>query len=188
MLKIIKIYISFIIFNIILINNSYSANYVINQEKSIIDFSGIHAGNKFTGNIGKYQAKIDFDQNNLKNSQIEVIFDMANFKTGNDMYDGTLPTKDWFDIKNHPKSYFKSKKIIKKNANYYIIGDLTIKNITKEVKFDFDLKNIEKNSVSVKSNFNINRLDYNIGIESDPDGQWVDLKININLNLIAKSE
>ena len=67
-----------------------------------------------------------------------------------------------------------------------MIGNLTIKNITKEINFDFNLKNITKNIVHAKSDFKINRLDFNIGRDSDDSGEWVDLKIDINLNLIAK--
>jgi polyisoprenoid-binding protein YceI len=188
-LKIIKIIIFFATFNIIIINTSYSNNYVIDNDKSFLTFSGSHAGNEFVGHINNYQSDIFFDQNNLINSKVKIIFAMDHLKTKNDLYNKTLPTKDWFDIKNHPTSSFESKKIIKKsNGNYQMIGDLTIKNITKKINFDFNLKNIKKNLVNISSNFLINRLDFNIGTQSDPDGQWVDLKIKINLNLTAISE
>ena len=187
MKKIKNILVFFCIFGVFIFNNSYAKSYQIDDAKSKITFSAFHAGNQFIGEIKKYQSKIDFDQKNLKNSKIEVIFDMNSFKTGNDMYYETLPTNDWFDIKNHPEGYFKAIKIIKNsNNNFKMIGNLTIKNITKEINFDFNLKNITKNIVHAKSDFKINRLDFNIGRDSDDSGEWVDLKIDINLNLIAK--
>ncbi|MFT5795704.1 MAG: polyisoprenoid-binding protein YceI, partial [Ulvibacter sp.] len=86
-----------------MINNSYAKDYQIDSLKSRIVFSGKHADNKFTGDVQKYQSKIIFDKNDLQNSKIEVIFDMNSFKTGNDIYDGTLPSKDWLNVKNYPQ-------------------------------------------------------------------------------------
>jgi len=189
MLRTFRITIFFIIYNTVIINDLYSKEYKINQKESSVTFSATHADNKFVGQINNYQAEIFFDQNNLANSKINIIFAMDSFKTGNNMYDKALPTMDWFNIKNYPESYFNSSKIIQKSdGNFQIFGDLTIKNITKKINFDFKLQDFKKNLVNVISNFTINRLDFKIGQESDFSGQWVDLQIKINLNLITKGE
>ena len=171
-----------------MINNSYAKDYQIDYLKSRVVFSGNHADNKFTGYVQKYQSKIIFDKNNLKNSKIEVIFDMNSFKTGNDMYDGTLPSKDWLNVKNYPQGYFKSTKIIDNSGgNFQMEGNLIIKNITKKINLIFILKDLDKSLLNVKSDFKINRLDFDIGRESDDSGEWVDLEIDVSLDLIVKT-
>lgn len=181
------IWVIIIIFNLFFINNSYSQDYQINNSQSKIQFSTKHSGNKITGNITKWQSDIFFDHNNPENSKIKAVFDVQYIKTANNIYDKALITKDWLDLKNYPKARFQSLRISKKSDNIFtMIGNLTIKGISKRVDFDFTLSDPNKNTVIAKSNFKINRLDYNIGRESDEIGEWVDLQINIDLILTAQ--
>ena len=66
-------------------------------------------------------------------------------------------------------------------------GNLIIKNITKKINLIFILKDLDKSLLNVKSDFKINRLYFDIGRESDDSGEWVDLEIDVSLDLIVKT-
>ena len=105
---------------------------------------------------------------------------MSSAKTGDSIYDSTLPEFDWFDVENHAIGKFLSTEISITEGGYQVLGDLTIKNITKAVSFMLTDINGKLNA-----SFGINRLDYRIGLESDPDAEWVSKTIFISM-LIKK--
>ena len=160
--------------------------YKVIKSDSSITFSGTHAGNDFAGTFNDWIAEIDFDKNNLSDAHAIITFDLREAKTGNAMYDGTLPSPDWFDARNHPQAMYELTSVQENGDVYKAEGDLTIKGITKPVSFDFTLEG--DNPTLMAASFSINRLDYNIGIESDADAQWVSEEIGINIKLTAQTE
>jgi polyisoprenoid-binding protein YceI len=101
---------------------------------------------------------------------------MSSAKTGDSIYDSTLPEFDWFDVENHPLGSFVSNKVEITEEGYHVLGDLTIKNIAQPVSFM-----LIDNQYRLNANFGINRLDYKIGWESDPDADWVSKTISISM-------
>ncbi len=160
-----------------------AAPYQINYEESTIEFSGTHAGDEFTGEFEKWNAEIDFDVNNTDNSSVIVTFDTASAKTGNAMYDGTLPAADWFDVKNYPEATFTSTSFAKNDDGYSVTGDLTIRDITHPITFDFELNGDAPTIMTAE--FPINRLKFDIGKKSDGDAEWVGQTITMNLKISA---
>ncbi|MFT5795950.1 MAG: polyisoprenoid-binding protein YceI, partial [Ulvibacter sp.] len=81
-----------------------------------------------------------------------------------------------------------STKIIDNSGgNFQMEGNLIIKNITKKINLIFIIRDLGKNLLNVKSDFKINRLDFDIGRESDDSGEWVDFEIDVSLDLIVKT-
>jgi polyisoprenoid-binding protein YceI len=172
----------YLLFVALLFSTSTMANtYEFNPDKSQVTFTATHAGNEFQGEFSEWSADINFDENDLGQSSVMVIFNTASAKTGNAMYDGTLPTADWFDVKNHPQATFQSTSFEKTDGQYKVTGDLTIKDVTKEIAFDFTLKG--DTPIHMHAAFPINRLDFNIGKSSDGDAEWVSQDIQINLHI-----
>jgi len=164
-----------------------AADYVVDYKNSKIEFSGTHAGNAFKGSFGTWTALIRFDPADLAGSSIVATFDPASAKTGNSMYDGTLPQADWFDVKNHPQATFASTAITAKEdgSGYTATGDLTLRGVTKAVSFDFTLSPLETAPVTAKASFTIDRLDFDIGKKSDASAEWVDREIVLSLDITA---
>jgi len=165
--------------------NSYAQDYVVDFAGSKILFSGEHAGNKFEGNFGSWDAQIKFDPSNLKESSLSATFDLSTAKTGNALYDGTLPQADWFDVKNHSPASFQSTSIVATESGYTASGDLTIRGITQPISFDFTVSDLKVSPVKTNGTFKIDRLAYDIGRKSDADAQWVSQEIIVNLEIEA---
>ncbi|MEM7619928.1 MAG: YceI family protein [Pseudomonadota bacterium] len=167
----------------------FAASFEIDYTKSSISFSGTHAGNAFDGKFENWTANITFDPENLDASSIQANFETSSAKTGNSLYDGTLPQADWFDAKNHPKAEFQSTKITSQpDGTFQIDGTLTLRKISKPVSFKFSLTDFKASPVTAKANFTLNRFDYDIGKKSDPKAEWVSKEIVLTLNIIANKK
>ena len=141
---------------------------------STVGFSGQHAGMDFEGKFERWQAILILPPKN--NPNIAATFYMTSAKTGDSIYDSTLPEFDWFDVENHAIGKFLSTDIAVTKEGYQVTGDLTLKDITKPVSFM-----LKDNEGKFTANFDINRLDYQIGFESDPDAEWVSKTISMSM-------
>lgn len=157
--------------------------YDVDYAQSTITFTGSHAGNPFKGTFEKWDAAINFDDKDLNNSTVSVTFDMKHAKTGNAMYDGTLPKDGWFHTSKYPTGSFTSTFFEKKDSGYKVTGDLSLRDITKPVSFDFTLEG--NTSTTMKAQFPIQRMDFGVGAQADPNSEWVNNEIMININLVA---
>jgi polyisoprenoid-binding protein YceI len=160
-----------------------AAPYSIDYDNSHINFKGTHADEEFTGTFEDWTATINFNEDDLESSSVIVTFQTESAKTGNAMYDGTLPHGDWFDIKNHPEATFKSQSFSKADTGFHVTGILSIKDIEKKISFDFQLD--DDNPTVMTASFPIHRLDFKIGAESDAAAAWVSEIIMIDLSITA---
>ena len=142
----------------------------INTKNSSVSWSGskgIQALGTHTGSVKVKSGKVNLDdKGNLQTA--ELVMDMT--EISNDDLSGEwqekllthLRSADFFDVTKHPTATFKSSKIEKLgNSKYKLIGNMTIKGITKPALI---IGTYEKtNSEHVfKGDFNFNRLDYGI--------------------------
>jgi len=122
-----------------------AADFIINTDHSTIKFSIKYMIiSHVEGRFEKFHGTFQFDEqtNSLKN--VQIIIYPSSIDTDNKMRDAHLKKRDFFYTKKFPIISFKSSNIKKKsNIEYIIIGNLTIKNVTKETQFS--LKLIGKN-------------------------------------------
>lgn len=163
-----------------------ATDYAIDKAQSKIEFSGTHADKPFKGSFGEWTATIAFDPADLGASKIAATFNTASAKTGDAMYDGTLPQADWFHTKEFPEATFTSTAIsAKEDGSYTATGDLTIRGITKPVSFDFTLSDLAQSPVTATGHIILNRLDFDLGKKSDGAAEWVSKDITIALHIVA---
>lgn len=89
---------------------------------------------KVHGKFNDFGGTIEFDGKNVESGSIDVAIQMASIDTDNEKRDNHLKSPDFFDVDNFPVMTFKSRKIVDEEGNNFkIIGDLTIRDVTKEV-------------------------------------------------------
>ncbi len=169
---------------------SQASSYKIDYDNSTVKFSGEHVGNKFEGKFEKWNGVIIFDKDDLQNSKIEANFKTSSAKTGDAMYDGTLPQKDWFNSKTYELAEFKSAEITALQAgSYKAKGILKIRDIENIVDFIFTINDVDAApKTKARGQFIIDRLIYDIGRKSDPKSEWVSKNIDVELNILAIKE
>ena len=153
----------------------------VSASNSQVLFSGEHVGMQFKGAFNKWDADLLLPPAQQPN--ITATFYVASAKTGDSTYDSTLPESDWFDVKNHPTAVFQSSQVIAAGNNIEVSGELTLKGISQRVAFT--LIDSGKNWTAT---FNIDRLAHAIGLESDPDAEWVSKDIKLTLILSKQQD
>ncbi len=156
---------------------TYSKSYEMNHKDSEVTFSGEHAGMVFSGIFEKWQAQLTLPP--ATDPKITAIFQLASAKTGDFTYDSTLPEGDWFDTVNFPVGKFESSQINKADRGYQVQGMLTLRGISKPQTFI-----LFESDEGFSAQFNIDRLAYQIGYDSDPEAEWVSRDIVMELNLV----
>ena len=92
---------------------------------------------KVAGEFRDFAGTVTFDGQDVSKGAVDVTIQMASINTANDKRDEHLRGADFFDAAKFPTMTFKSKKIIKGDADKFtMIGDLTMKGVTKEDTLD----------------------------------------------------
>lgn len=86
------------------------------------------------GMFKTYEGSITTADDTFNDATIEFSADVASITTHNEMRDGHLLSADFFDVEKFPKLTFKSTSVKRDGDNLNIIGDLTIKDMTKSVE------------------------------------------------------
>ena len=108
--------------------------YAIDPVHSSVGFSIRHFFSKVPGSFTKFSGTITADRANLENSTVEATIDIGSVSTANAQRDTHLKTPDFFDVAKFPTMAFKSKAWKKTGDDTFdVTGDLTIKDVTKEV-------------------------------------------------------
>lgn len=90
-----------------------------------------------TGQFNKFEGTVESDKPDFTDAKIKFEAEVNSIDTKNEQRDNHLKSADFFDAANFPKLTFTSKSIKKKSDyEYEVIGDLTIRATTKEIKLD----------------------------------------------------
>jgi polyisoprenoid-binding protein YceI len=163
--------------------SAFSQKYIPTDEESKVHFViknfGIKTGGDFTGLKGS----IVFDPKALNISQFNVSVNSNSINTDNSTRDKHLRKSEYFDVEKYPVITYVSTKITESTVagRFFVIGNLTIKGVTKVVQFGFSATPTAT-GYSFKGEFEINRRDYGVG------GSSVSMadKLKVQLNIAAK--
>jgi polyisoprenoid-binding protein YceI len=112
----------------------------IDAAHSGINFSIRHmVVSKVRGRFATYNGAIDLDDSDLTRSTLTVSIDAASIDTGTAQRDQHLRSAEFFDVERFPELRYHSKRIEKLGRDHYrILGDLTIREVTREVALDVE--------------------------------------------------
>ena len=109
----------------------------IDTAHSGINFSVRHmVFAKVRGRFGAWSGTLQLDPDDLTRSVVEVEIDAASIDTGTVDRDKHLRSADFLDVEHFPTLKFESTRVEKVDDGYRIHGDLTIRDITREVVLD----------------------------------------------------
>ena len=146
-----------------------------------------------SGTFAAYDATITTEDDNFENANFEFSANIDSISTNNTDRDNHLKSADFFDADNFPKLTFKASSFTKDGDDYEITGDLSIKEVTKPVKFPVEFSGLMKDPRgNTKAGLNIygkiNRKDWGLNWNSalETGGVLVgeEVKLNIELQLI----
>ena len=86
-----------------------------------------------TGNFTSFDGEITAENDDLSDAKFTFEADIDSINTNNEQRDGHLKNGDFFDIEKFPKLSFASTSFTKKGSDYELVGDFTLKGVTKPI-------------------------------------------------------
>jgi len=138
------------------------------------------------GRFGEVAGVVQFDEKDLTKSSVEATIKTASITTDNENRDKHLKSPDFFEVEKYPAITFKSKRIEKRGSNYVAIGDLTIKDVTKEVDLPFEFNTIKTargTILGATAELKINRMDYHVKWNNALEGGGVVVSDEVRIEI-----
>lgn len=171
----------------------------IDHSHSSISFTARHMMiSKVRGSCEKFDGEIDFDEENPANSTVFVEAYLSSIDTGDEKRDAHLRSADFFNVDEHPTMTFQSTRVEQTSPNSgKLYGDLTLRDVTKEVVFDVEYAGVQKSpfgteNAGFSATTTVNRkdwnLNWNVALET---GGWLvsdKITVEIELELVKVSE
>jgi polyisoprenoid-binding protein YceI len=158
---------------------TFSGNWKPDAAKAKISFSVKGPFGTVNGNFSGLQATIVFDEKDPSKATISASVDPKTVSTGVSLRNSDLRKKEeWFNADKYPRISFKSKKIEKSDKDYKLLGDLTIKNVTKPVEIPFSFIG-KAGTGTFKGHFTIQRSDYGLGKPGGSVGSTITIDLTI---------
>ncbi len=116
-------------------NATGTARFDIDASHSNVGFSVRHMMiTNVKGEFERFSGSISYDAKAPEASTIAVEVDVASINTKEEKRDAHLRSADFFDVEQHPKMSFTSKHVSRKGDDLEVLGDLSIRGTTREVK------------------------------------------------------
>jgi polyisoprenoid-binding protein YceI len=166
------------------------STWTIDNAHSKIGFSVTHMVVAETeGKFKDYQGTVVSKSDDFNGAEVSFTAKVASIDTDNERRDGHLKSPDFFDAEKYPELTFKGN-LVKNGTKYKLLGDLTIKGVTKKVEFDVTGGQTIDTGRGKKSGFKftgvINRHDFGLSWNNKvPTGELV---VGDNVELIIKVE
>lgn len=100
---------------------------------SEIGFKVRHLASKSVGRFNEFTGEILVDPQDPSTMSFTGKIQVASIETHNEKRDAHLRSPEFFDVEKYPEMTFTSKKTAKKGDRYEISGDLSLRDVTKEV-------------------------------------------------------
>jgi polyisoprenoid-binding protein YceI len=171
-----------------------TGDYALDTTHTRLGFTARHAMvTKVRGAFEQFEGTAHLDFEDPTRSTATVTFQIASINTGNGQRDDHLRTNDFFDAPTYPEGKFVSTSVTKKkNDEYEMTGDLTLKDITKPVTITWVHTGTAKDPFgNLRAGFEgsstINRKDWGIEWNAalETGGVLVSEKINLEFDVSA---
>ena len=115
-------------------------SWTLDPHHTSVAFSAKHLGvATVRGHFNKVEAQIELDDpEDPATGRGTVTVDAASITTANEQRDGHLRSADFLDVEKYPTITFEARSVTRAADDFKVTGDLTIKDITKEVTLDYE--------------------------------------------------
>jgi polyisoprenoid-binding protein YceI len=150
------------------------------------------------GHFGRFEADVYYDEARPERTTVEARIEAATINTNLERRDDHLRSADFLDAENHPYLVFKSKGVeIQDDRHGRLIGDLTIRGVTREVALDVELAGVIRSpwghrAVGFSATTRIDRRDWGLTWNQVIEGASVlvgdTVTIGIDLELVEEAQ
>ena len=109
--------------------------YRIDPTHSSIEFTVPFMGiTKVSGTFNQFYGTVEYDAEDLDQSTAEVVIRVESVDTRNSSRDADLRSESYFGVEQFPVMSFRSRQVEVREGGPVLMGDLTIRDVTREVE------------------------------------------------------
>lgn len=156
----------FAVFSLAFTNPAAVESYSVDTQNSKVAWVGYKVTGKHNGSVAVKEGSLDFQDGQLKGGSFAI--DMTTIKvldlTGEyaGKLEGHLKSDDFFGVNSYPTATFTITKVVPQGpGKYKVLGDLKIKETTKEIKFTANVAEEDGNQVA-NAKITIDRSDFDV--------------------------
>jgi polyisoprenoid-binding protein YceI len=164
----------------------------LDKSHTSIKFSVVHMMiSDVEGKFDEFDGTVTSSSDDFDGAEVNFSAKTASVNTDNERRDGHLQSDDFFNSEEYPEISFNGK-IEKEGSDYFLVGDFTMRDVTKPVKFDVKYNGTIPGRRGKKAGFKvtgtISRFDYGLKWDSTMDSgslvvsEDVEITCNIELN------
>lgn len=152
-----------------------AGTWTIDASHSEVGFSVRHlAVSKVKGNFETFEGSLVIGDDPLT-STVEATIDLSSINTRDQQRDEHLRSGDFFNVDSSPKMTFRSTSVTPSGRDYTLVGELTIRDITRTVELDLEFNGISPDPwggtrAGFSATGEINRKDFGIDFNIPLDG------------------
>lgn len=170
-----------------------TGEYQLDPAHTRLGFVARHAMvTKVRGQFNDFEGHLHIDADHPEQSTAEIRIKAASISTGNEQRDGHLHSADFFEVDAYPEIVFTSTSAERDGDDYRLVGDLTIKGVSKPVVVELEYTGSAKDPfgnlrVGFEGKAEINRKDWNVTWNAalETGGFLVGDKIKLELDVSA---
>jgi polyisoprenoid-binding protein YceI len=159
--------------------------FTIDTAASTIGFVGSKVTRSHTGGFKELVGELQVVDGQVADSGNKIVIATPSIFADNQRLTGHLMSPDFFDVEAHPTSTFETTSISYEADGISIVtGNLSLHGITKSISFPATI-NVTATEVTVKANFHINRLDFDMKYPGKAD-DLIREEVVLNFDIKAK--
>ncbi|MBN8852543.1 MAG: hypothetical protein BGO55_02195 [Sphingobacteriales bacterium 50-39] len=147
-----------------------TTKWILDPSHSEVEFKVRHMMiSTVSGKFTKFDADLQTEDEDFMTAKVSFTIDVNSITTGNEQRDGHLQASDFFESSKYPQIRFTATKYenVDNDGSYEVYGDLTIRDVTKQVKLDAEFGGVIKDPwgntrAGITVSGKINRKEYGL--------------------------
>jgi len=173
--------------------NASAATYKIDPRHTQVFFTYAHNEySNLSGRLNEASGALEFDPAKPAASSISIELPLSSLSTGVPGLDDHMKSADFFDAEKFPTASFKSTSVKVKDATHFdLVGDLTIKGVTKPATFAVTVNHLGENPrrktpmAGFEATATIKRADWGVDNMLGVTGEDIHLRVNMEAGVPA---
>ncbi len=167
--------------------------YTVDRSHTTVGFTVRHLViNKVRGKFNEFSGTIVYDEKDITKSSLQGTIKAASIDTDHEKRDKHLRSPDFFDAAGYPEITFKSKIMEKDGDGLVLVGDLTMRGTTKEIRIPFEITGKIKDPwgktrIGFEALLRINRQEFGISYSKTMDNGGLIVGNRVNIELIGEA-
>jgi polyisoprenoid-binding protein YceI len=170
--------------------------YEIDAAHSNIDFVVRHLGvASVRGQFTRFSGHVMVDEADVTRSTVSVTIEAVSVDTRNQRRDDHLRSGDFFEAERFPALKFEGRRVEVEGSGHVLVGDLTIRDVTREVRIPFEITGPVpmgegQKRMGAEGALRVNRFDYGLRWNRITEAVQVvgdEVRIELSISAVARA-